>query len=177
MGATGAIIMSFFGAVFAAMTLATQYGWRGAALGLPFVVFAAVALAAVLALRRSGGARIASEKAERAIMWASMGEGVGIFLAPNLVANLGHRELLLPAIALVVGLHFLPMAYAIPFRPFYALGGTLLAAAALGFGLGQPAGARIAGFAAAAALWTASVLAVRRQWRADPVRAGSGATV
>lgn len=166
MGASGAIIMSFFGAVFAAMTLATQYGWRGAALLVPFILFAVIASAAVVALRRSGGAKTASERAERVIMWSSMGEGAGIFIAANLVVNLGHRELLLPAIAVVVGLHFLPMAYAIPFRPFYALGTALLAAATLGFALHGPNGARIAGFAAAAILWIAAVLAVRRQQRA-----------
>jgi hypothetical protein len=166
MGASGAIIMSFFGAVFAAMTLATQYGWRGAALLLPFVLFAAITSAAILAMRRTGGAKTASERAERVIMWSSIGEGVGIFLAANLVVNLGHRELLLPAIAVVVGLHFLPMAYAIPFRPFYALGVALLAAAAVGFALHGPNGARVAGFAAATILWVAALLAVRRQQRA-----------
>jgi hypothetical protein len=85
-----------------------------------------------------------------------------LFVAANLVTNLGHREMLLPAMALVVGLHFLPMAYAIPFRPFYALGFALLAAAALGFGVGQPLGGTVSGFAGAAALWMAALLAVRR---------------
>lgn len=166
MGATGAIIMSFFGAVFAAMTLATQYGWRGVPLLLPFAVFAATALAAIHAMRGTKGARTASEKAERVILWSSIGEGIGIFIAANVVANLGHREWLLPAIALVVGLHFLPMAFAIPFRPFYVLSAALLVAAALGFVLRQPDGARIAGLTSATVLWIASVAAVRRQWRA-----------
>ena len=38
------------------------------------------------------------------------GEGIGIFLAVNVVINLHHRELIIPAIALVVGLHFIPLA-------------------------------------------------------------------
>jgi MFS family permease len=37
-------------------------------------------------------------------------EGLGIFLAVNIVINLGHPDLIIPAIALVVGLHFYPMA-------------------------------------------------------------------
>jgi cytochrome bd-type quinol oxidase subunit 2 len=37
-------------------------------------------------------------------------EGLFIFLAINLVKNLGHEDLIIPAIALVVGLHFYPMA-------------------------------------------------------------------
>ena len=37
-------------------------------------------------------------------------EGLGIFLAVNIVINLGHPDLIIPAIALIVGLHFYPMA-------------------------------------------------------------------
>jgi hypothetical protein len=46
-------------------------------------------------------------------MWFGIifgGEGLGIFIAVNLVINLGHPDLVIPAIALVVGLHFYPMA-------------------------------------------------------------------
>ena len=53
-------------------------------------------------------------------MWSSIGEGVGLFVAAQTVISLGHREMLLPAMALVVGLHFLPMAYAIPSGLFTA---------------------------------------------------------
>lgn len=46
-------------------------------------------------------------------MWFGIifgGEGLGIFIAVNLVINLGHPDLVIPVIALVVGLHFYPMA-------------------------------------------------------------------
>ncbi|MBD1386016.1 hypothetical protein IDJ75_12050 [Mucilaginibacter rigui] len=36
-------------------------------------------------------------------------EGLGIFIGINIVVNLGHPELTIPVIALVVGLHFYPM--------------------------------------------------------------------
>lgn len=163
MGATGAVIMGFFGALFAAMTLATQFGWNGWALALPFLLFAVIALAAWATARQPGRGVESSPQADRVIMWSSIAEGIGIFLAANIMINLGHRELLLPAIALVVGLHFLPMAYAIPFRPFFALGGALLVAASIGFGLRSPAGATIAGFAAALILWVASAIAILRE--------------
>jgi hypothetical protein len=166
MGATGAIIMSFFGAVFTAMTLSTQFAWRGPWLALPFVVFALIALAAWSVARRPGEGVAHSPAAERAILWSSIGEGVGIFVAANVVINLGHREFLLPSIALVVGLHFLPMAHAIPFRPFYVLGGALLAIAASGFVLHPPLGAEIAGGSAALVLWVAALIAVQRERRA-----------
>jgi hypothetical protein len=37
-------------------------------------------------------------------------EGLAIFLAVNIVIKLGHPDLIIPAIALVVALHFYPMA-------------------------------------------------------------------
>ncbi len=163
MGAAGGIIMGFFGAVFALMTLALPLGVTGSALSLPFLVFAAFAMAAGVVIKRPGGRLSRSKQARRVIMWSTIGEVAGLFIAANLAVDLGHRELLLAASALVVGLHFLPMAYGIPFRPFYAVGLALLIAAAIGFALRDPLGSKIAGFSAAAALWTASLLAIRRE--------------
>ena len=37
-------------------------------------------------------------------------EGLGIFIAVNIVTNLGHADLTIPVIALIVGLHFFPLA-------------------------------------------------------------------
>jgi hypothetical protein len=166
MGAWGAIIMSFFGAIFAAMTLALQFHWNGLPLGLPFLVFAAILALAFVVIRQPGNGISPSKQAERVIMWSSIGEGVGLFIVANVVVNIHHPEMLLPAMALVVGLHFLPIAYATPFRPFYVLGITLALAAALGFGMSSPEGGMIAGFGAASALWGASLLAVFRDRQA-----------
>jgi hypothetical protein len=166
MGIWGAIIMSFFGAVFAALTLHWQWDVSSPLLGVPFVVFVAIALTAAYVARLPGSGIVPSEKTERAIMWSSIGEGVGLFLAANIVINLHRPDLLLPAMALVVGLHFLPIARAARFFPFYALGAALLVSAVLGFVLPGPRGGEIAGLAAAVSLWIASVLAVRRDWRA-----------
>jgi hypothetical protein len=166
MGAWGGIIMSFFGALFAALTLAFEFHWSGIILGLPFLGFVAIALAATLALRMPGEGIVPSKQAEKVIMWSSMAEGVGLFVAAQTTISLRHREMLLPAMALVVGLHFLPMARAIPFRPFYVLGIALLAASAAGFALGGTGGAKLAGFAGTIALWAAAILAVARERRA-----------
>ncbi|MBF5044625.1 hypothetical protein FGE12_19650 [Aggregicoccus sp. 17bor-14] len=166
MGAVGAVIMSFFGAVFAALTLHSQRGWSGPSLAAPFAVFAALALAARTASRLPGPGLTHSARAGRAILWSSTAEGVGIFVAANVVDNLGHPELLLPAMALVVGLHFLPIAFAMTFRPFYVLGAALLAASAAGFLLAPPLGPQVSGFAAALSLWGAAALAVLRERRA-----------
>jgi hypothetical protein len=135
-------------------------------LGLPFAMFVAIALAAIIVIRRPGEGIVPSKQAEKVIMWSSIAEGAGLFLAANIVINLGHRELLLPAMALVVGLHFLPIASATKLRPFYILGIFLLAAAALGALIGQPIGGTVSGIAAATALWVAALMAVRRDLQA-----------
>jgi hypothetical protein len=145
------------------MTLGLQLHCSGVVLAIPFLAFALIASAAFMIIRLPGESIAPSKQAESVIMWSSIGEGMGLFVAANLVINLGHRDLLLPAMALVVGLHFLPMAYAIPFRPFWLLGIALLLAAALGFGIGQPMGGEVAGFAAALALTAAALLALRRE--------------
>ncbi len=166
MGAWGALIMGFFGAVFAALTLYWQWHCPGLALAAPFAVFVLIALAAAYVLRLPGTGVKPSARVERAIMWSSIGEGVGLFLAANIVTNLHRPELMLPAMALVVGLHFLPIAIAGSFRPFYLLGIGLILAAIAGFVLPVPTGGEVAGLAAAACLWIAAGMAVRRDWRA-----------
>ena len=154
--------MSFFGAVFASLTLYWERQISGAAVALPFVAFGLIALAAGVVIRRPGEGLKPTPKEERAIMWSSIGEGVGLFLASNIVINLHRPSLLLPSMALVVGLHFLPIARAARFRPFYVLGAALIATALGGFLVGAPTGGELAGFTAAGALWLASVIAIRR---------------
>ena len=164
MGAWGALIMSFFGAVFASMTLYWQWHLSGGTLALPFFGFILIGLVASYVIRTPGEGIKPSPKEERAIMWSSIGEGVGLFLAANIVLNLHRPDLLLPSMALIVGLHFLPIAFAAGFRPFYVLGSALVVAAVLGFVIGPPAGGEVAGFMATVALWLASTIAIRRDW-------------
>lgn len=104
-----------------------------------------------------------SEKTKKVLLWSSTGEGIGIFLAVNVVNNLQRPDLLLPAMALVVGLHFLSIPYAASFRPFYMLATVLLLSAAIGFMVPAPVGSEIAGTLAALSLWFASITAVSRE--------------
>lgn len=166
MGARGAVIMGFFGAVFAALTMHLQWQVTGAMLAFPFVVFLAIGAAAVDTMRLKGNEIVLSATTKKALMWSSTGEGIGVFLASNVVANLHRPDLLLPAIALIVGLHFLPIAYAASFRPFYLLGASLLLSAVIGFLVAAPVGGEIAGIAAALCLWIASAAAISRDRQA-----------
>ena len=166
MGAWGALIMGFFGSVFASLTLYWQWHLSGAALALPFLGFVLIGLAAGYVIRVPGEGIRPTPKEERAMLWSSIAEGVGLFLASNIVINLHRPDLLLPAMALVVGLHFLPIAYAATFRPFHVLGAALIVVASAGFIVGAPTGSEVAGFMAAGVLWLAAGMAIRRDWLA-----------
>ena len=148
--------MNFFGSVFAALTLSWHLQLRGPVLALPFATFVVIGLVAVWIIRLPG----------RGIMWSTIGEGAGLFIAANLVMNLHRPELLLPAMMLVVGLHFLPIAHAAAFQPFMALGAALILCAFAGAIMGPRYGSEVAGTGAACGLWLAAIMALRRNWRA-----------
>ena len=162
MGARGAIILGFFGALFAALTLNWHMRASGAQLAPPFVVFAMLAFAAVYSMHQPGRGVMPSAAARKAIKWSTIAEGAGLCLISNLVILMHRLDLLLPGMALVVGLHFLPIARAAAFRPFYLLGGTMVVSALVGFIVRAPSGGEIAGFTAATGLWAAAVMAIRR---------------
>ncbi len=107
-------------------------------------------------------ARVDDTRIGKIMMWSSMAEGMGIFLLINVFSNIGLADRVLPGVSVIVGLHFLPMAYYVPFRPFYMLAAALLGVAALGFTLTATLGALVVGLGSAVALWVASILAVRR---------------
>lgn len=56
----------------------------------------------------------------RIIGLASSGEGVAILVANILLANLGLSAYFASALAVIVGLHFLPLAKLLPVRIYYA---------------------------------------------------------
>ena len=85
-------------------------------------------------------ADIAEEK--KMGMWFGIifgAEGLLIFIAVNIVTNLGYPELVIPAIALVVGLHFYPLAKVFKRTLDYYLAtwATLIAVLAIVFSLNK----------------------------------------
>jgi hypothetical protein len=165
MGFWGAVIMGLSGTIFLVAAVVLQAGSHSPYVILPVLVIAAFLAYAFRIRRGLSAVHMPSERADKVIQWASIGEGIGIVLAINIVKNLGHPDWVLPAIAFVVGLHFLPMAFAIPFKPFYVLGICLIAAAVAGTMMSQPMGSVFAACAAGLGLWTAAALALRREMR------------
>jgi len=166
MGAWGGVIMGFFGTVFAALTMAWQWHVPGLGLLVPFAVFLLICLAAAIVIRHPGEGLKPSPATERALVWSSAAEGIAIPVALILLANLHRSEWALPAVALIVGLHFVPIGMAARFAPYLGLALILMMAGAMGFAFAPPLGGEIAGVASGFALWAAASMAVRRDLKA-----------
>lgn len=61
-----------------------------------------------------------AKRVGRIVGWAAGGEGLAIAVVYNLLILNGQRALVLPAIAIIVGLHFLPLAVLLKVRIYYA---------------------------------------------------------
>jgi hypothetical protein len=92
--------------------------WTAIAVG-----FAASAALVVLAARQPAlpapGGDANRRRINRLVGIASGAEGVAILVAINVLAALGRQDLINPAIAIVVGLHFLPLARWLPAPGYY----------------------------------------------------------
>jgi len=127
--ATGVLVMSGFGSLWAAggVSLSGNPGWAWIVVGSLLLAFV---LHAMQALRVNPRAteRLAADlverqrRAGRIFAWTSVAQGLGLFLAVNLVVNLGHPQWQIAAAMAVVGLHFLPLAKAFGYRPHVATG-------------------------------------------------------
>jgi uncharacterized protein DUF7010 len=169
--ASGALFMLFFGAfwIFSAM-----FYWQGlprwSIIAVSLIPISLAALA-VRQLRRASGILPEVSARERA-QGASIGrkfriifstEGALIGLAVMLLVRFAHPELIPVAVALIVGLHFLPLAHLFRSRLYYWVGSLIVAMAcacllikdaqarlvALGFGVGL-----LLWFTSALMLWT-----------------------
>lgn len=85
---------------------------------------------------------------------ASAVEGVAIFAAVTVLVNLGRRDLIAPAVAIIVGVHFLPLARWFPAPIYYLTAALLVAVGMAGAGVQNlPARVLTVGIGAAAVLW------------------------
>ncbi len=136
--AGGISFLALFGALWLAMA--------GYKLGLPVAVgfYAVAVVGAAVWLRVAAGLRKAARlqpepsaddlaaqaRKDKWFYWVLGAEGLLLFLNGNLLVNLHLMAYIWPSIALIVGLHFYPLAYA--FRlPVYYLTATLMCALAV----------------------------------------------
>jgi hypothetical protein len=99
-------------------------------------------------------------------IWSAV-EGVAILLAVNLCRNLGAPDAVIPAIAIIVGLHFFPLARGIPVRLYYLTGTAMVAVGAAALLVPMPGRLLATGLGCAAVLWlSCGVLVLRAPRRA-----------
>ena len=175
--AIGACVLAGFGTVWAAAAVfSAPAGWRlGLGLGLAFTA-ACVGVAALHTLLGARTARkaqpatplsaadqIARRRVGRRMGLINAGQGVAIALVSVVAARAGRPDLIMFAVALVVGLHFFALAPVLH-MPSYAFCGALVVVAAIA-GAVAPAGpGRAVGVALAVALilWTTALDITRR---------------
>jgi hypothetical protein len=136
---------------------------------LPLLVGAALGGVARRLARRDGAATPASIDAAgqarrgRLVAWASAAEGLAIFLVAGIVLpKTGHQDATAPMIALIVGLHFVPLAHGLPVPAYYVSAAVLTGVGIVGFGIAD-LNARITFVSAGAAivLWLSAAAVLR----------------
>ena len=101
-------------------------------------------------------------------LWSAV-ELVLIVAVSNLLANAGLIHFVVPAIALIVGLHFLPLAHGTPQPLYYATAAALVLSGLSGMTLADPYAWTVTGLAGALSLWSRS-LAIASQRRPRDAR-------
>lgn len=98
-------------------------------------------------------------------IWSAV-EGVAIFIAVNVLGHFNVSHFIVPAIGVIVGLHFIPLARGMPRPLYYQTGIAMVVCSALAVFLPQPWPAAATGFACAVILWSTNFIMLRRVKRA-----------
>lgn len=162
--ASGAVIvMSSFAAIW--WIAGTAAAGRGSLL-LYAVGLATSAVLVVLGWRRAGQRTEASgvlRHRRRVVGIASGVEGVMILVAVNALAHIGRRDLIAPVVAIIVGLHFLPLARWLPAPIYYRTGALLVIVGLASTAIQEPSERTLTVcVGAAAVLWLSSAVVL---WR------------
>jgi hypothetical protein len=156
----GSIILNLMALVWATIAL-----WSLHASPWIYVLPAAVS-GLCLAFTASGQERRTSEEKQRigkVVARASIGEGAGIPLAISACNWAGRPDLWVCALAGVVGIHFLPLAFWIPKRLYYFTAVALITVAAVGVFAPEERRVFIVAIGAATVLWVSALSFMRRR--------------
>jgi hypothetical protein len=172
--AFGAMMYGIFGGLWLALTCLTSFD------APRYPLLAIGTLAAVLVgyaawvYRKHASAALATPNAaeRRAMRWfhgINAAQWMAIPMVANVLNSLGHRELVIPGVIMIVGLHFLPLARLFHYPPHRLTGAALIATAVLepvilGANMNHPAGTAITGLV----LWASALRALRAAVPAGP---------
>ena len=153
MSSTGAIIMTVFGAIW--WMIGAHASRRGSA---PLYVLGLLIAAALTfaAMRSANPATTPEEESRRGrlVGIASAIEGVLILIAVNVLRNIGKAGFVAPAVAVIVGLHFVPLARWLPASLYYGTALLLIVVGGVGYTVPDDHGRLLlVSFASAAVLW------------------------
>jgi hypothetical protein len=172
MTVTGALILAFFATVWWIVGLRAAGHGPALLYLVPVVVVAALGSVFWGVTRRRGAAPSALDSAEEArrgrlVGWASAAEGIVIFVAANVLVNTGYRDAVAPMVALVVGVHFVPLARGLPAPAYYLTAAALVGLGAIGLMVGDlPTRLTVVSAGAAGVLWLTALSALYRARRA-----------
>jgi len=94
-------------------------------------------------------------------LWSTI-EVVALLITANLLETFHRPDLMLPCAAIIVGLHFFPLARSIPVRLYHATGAGLVIAGLAGLLLPAADRAIVVGMGAALVLWATALLITLR---------------
>jgi uncharacterized membrane protein len=129
------------------------------------VVPVAISVVMLLWARRQSvgtGNPVEGDHVGRVIGIATAIEAIAIFVAANVLVNLHLPTLVMPAIAIIVGLHFAPLARWIPVPLYYWTGAGLVIVGLIAIVLPADDRAIATGIASALVLWISCILLVCR---------------
>lgn len=168
----GVVIISVFAAIWWVVGVRTSHREPMPMYGIALLI--TLALVAVASHSHSGTLS-PEERARRGrvVGLASGGEGVLILVAVNVLQHIGQSAFAAPVIAMIVGLHFLPLARWLPVRLYYGTGAALITLGGLGCAV-TDAHRRLllVSFGAAGLLWLTAAVLLAPRHTARTVRAG-----
>lgn len=157
------------GAIWVLNIFAALWGVAGIMVGhLPaWVAFVPIAISGALLMWASGhpvgtGDPVAGSHVGRVVAIATALEIIAILITEKVLITLHLPAALMPAVVIIVGLHFFPLARGIPVPIYYRTGGALVAVGLVALLLPPPAGAIVSGMAAALILWSSGIVLVTR---------------
>jgi hypothetical protein len=159
-----AIIMGVFAAIWWLVGVRASGYASPLTYGIPLLVTSLIAVAALRGRNRFD--QVSPEehaRRGRLVGIASGVEGLAILLAVNVLANLGLSDYAAPVIAIIVGLHFVPLAQWLPAHLYYGTGALLIVLGVCGFAI-RPPDQRllIVSVGAACVLWLTCVIVLGR---------------
>lgn len=169
-----AYIATFFGGCWWITGTRSVGGWTGLVLAVAGVAVVAALVYALYQRIRGGTDRVGLRRAATRYIWINVGQLIGFIAAIAIIRRFHLAGAAAAIIAVVVGLHFLPLARTFAWPPYTWTGIGLIAVAVVGlvaYAVGARAYAATAVcFGVAIVLWAAAATTVARSPSGEPHR-------